>query len=81
VDDAEHTYIQRARWTPTGSGLVFVHGNDLYYKIHGNRHSRIFRITDTGSATVFNGVPDWLYQGKRGVRWDIILTSRRCTRV
>lgn len=65
VDDGEQIYIQKAQWSPTGSGLVFVYKNDLYYKIHGNRHSRVLRITDTGSSTVFNGVPDWLYQGKR----------------
>ncbi|XP_060869072.1 prolyl endopeptidase FAP-like isoform X2 [Metopolophium dirhodum] len=62
VDDGEQIYIQKAQWSPTGSGLVFVHKNDLYYKIHGNRHSRVVRITDTGTPTVFNGIPDWLYQ-------------------
>lgn len=63
-DGAEQIYVQKARWSPSGSGLAFVYENDLYYKIHGNRHSRIIRITDTGSSTVFNGIPDWLYQGE-----------------
>lgn len=64
VDDSEQIYIQNAEWSPTGSGLVFVHKNDIYYKMHGNRESKIVRITQTGSSTVFNGVPDWLYQGQ-----------------
>lgn len=71
VEDGEQIYVQRAQWAPTGSGLVFVHENDLYYKIHGSRHSRVVRITDTGSSTVFNGIPDWLYQGQWHERANI----------
>lgn len=77
MDDGEQIFIQKAQWSPTGNGLVFVYKNDLYYKIQGNRHSRVVRITDTGSSTVFNGIPDWLYQGKRTVFVDVYINIIR----
>ena len=60
---AFHPRLQLALWTPKGSSLVYVFENDIYYlpKVTGDA----IRLTYTGSEhTVFNGVPDWVYEGK-----------------
>lgn len=77
ADNDDQVFIQNAQWSPAGSELVFVYKNDLYFKYHGNRHSRVDRITDTGSSTVFNGIPDWLYQGKREINTILCKRTRR----
>ncbi|XP_050434838.1 prolyl endopeptidase FAP-like isoform X2 [Adelges cooleyi] len=62
MDDNDAIFVQRVQWSPTGNGLVFVHKNDVYYKMQAARSGKIVRITWTGSSIVYNGVPDWLYQ-------------------
>ncbi|XP_046680384.1 inactive dipeptidyl peptidase 10-like [Homalodisca vitripennis] len=60
VGDTEAPLLQLAMWAPRGSGLAFVHNNDLYYKPKAK--GQVFRLTTTGSPTVSNGLPDWIYQ-------------------
>ncbi len=56
--------LQWAGWGPTGNSLVFICENDIYYK-SDVRSNRTFRITKSGQpGLVYNGVPDWLYEGK-----------------
>ncbi|KAI9021768.1 dipeptidyl peptidase IV N-terminal region-domain-containing protein [Phycomyces nitens] len=50
--------ISYAAWSPTGHQLAYVMENDIY-TTDLRRHRR---ITFDGSATVFNGVPDWVYE-------------------
>ncbi|KAI9303710.1 dipeptidyl peptidase IV N-terminal region-domain-containing protein [Cunninghamella echinulata] len=50
--------ISYAVWSPIGHQVAYVMENDLYItdlKIHT-------RITFDGSATIFNGIPDWVYE-------------------
>ncbi|CAO3681278.1 unnamed protein product [Rhizopus stolonifer] len=50
--------ISYAAWSPTGHQIAYVMNNDLYVtdlKTHT-------RVTFDGSQTVFNGVPDWVYE-------------------
>ncbi|ORE02181.1 hypothetical protein BCV72DRAFT_309359 [Rhizopus microsporus var. microsporus] len=50
--------IAYAAWSPTGHKVAYVMNNDIYVtdlKSH-------YRITFDGSKTVFNGVPDWVYE-------------------
>jgi hypothetical protein len=53
-----------ATWTPKGHGLITVKDYDIFYR-PAPRSSTGYRVTETGaSGTVYNGVPDWLYEGK-----------------
>lgn len=56
-------YAQVVVWAPVGSALAFVVGNDIYYRPEATAPS--VRITNTGvQDTIYNGVPDWVYEGK-----------------
>lgn len=46
---------------------VFVQGNDVYYRsaMLNVNVTEAFRVTDDGIADqIFNGVPDWVFEGK-----------------
>ena len=57
--------IAKCVWAPVGHGLAFVRENDLYVipdnELDGSKPKSI-RVTNDGSAVVFNGVPDWVYE-------------------
>ncbi|GAA5809797.1 hypothetical protein MFLAVUS_003210 [Mucor flavus] len=50
--------ISYAAWSPTGHQMAYVMNNDLYVTDLNNYE----RITFDGSQTVFNGIPDWVYE-------------------
>ncbi|KAI7893265.1 dipeptidyl peptidase IV N-terminal region-domain-containing protein [Mucor mucedo] len=50
--------ISYAEWSPTGHQMAYVMNNDLYITDLKNYE----RITFDGSKTVFNGIPDWVYE-------------------
>lgn len=63
-DVDSHPLLQHVVWAPRGNALAFVYRNDIYYKTSALT-SHVYRITNTGQpGVVFNGVPDWLYEGK-----------------
>ncbi|KAK0550946.1 Dipeptidyl peptidase 4 [Tilletia horrida] len=45
---------------PDGPALAFVNKNDLYVAL--TPRSRPIRITNDGAESIFNGVPDWVYE-------------------
>ncbi|KAI0047150.1 dipeptidyl aminopeptidase [Auriscalpium vulgare] len=49
-----------ATWSPTGESIAFVEKNDLY--VLPSPSSSPIRVTDAGNATLFHGVPDWVYE-------------------
>ncbi|KAI8084550.1 dipeptidyl peptidase IV N-terminal region-domain-containing protein [Halteromyces radiatus] len=50
--------ISYAVWSPVGHQVAYVMDNNLYISdLHSHK-----QITYDGSATVFNGVPDWVYE-------------------
>jgi dipeptidyl aminopeptidase len=57
--------VTLVKWSPTGHSLAFVMENDMYVipgqGMSGSQPDAI-RITNDGSETVFNGVPDWVYE-------------------
>ncbi|XP_076329096.1 dipeptidyl peptidase 4-like isoform X2 [Tachypleus tridentatus] len=69
-DNAE---LQDVSWGPTGSQLVYVRNNDIYYMAYvGDIPPK--RITRSGvNQTIFNGIPDWVYEeeilGKNNPIW------------
>lgn len=56
--------LQSADWAGRTNNVLFVKDNDIYVKFEGS--SSHLRLTDSGvPGLVYNGIPDWLYQGKR----------------
>lgn len=61
-----------AKWAPKGHSIAYVYENDLYVTTPGANSTNI-RITSSGTETVFNAVPDWVYEeevfGQDSVAW------------
>ena len=54
-----------ASWSPLGHALAVVVDNDLYYLRDVSARGQVERITNSGQAgLIFNGIADWLYEGK-----------------
>lgn len=56
--------ISKCVWAPVGHSLAYVSENDLCIIPGSEVDARVegVRVTDDGSAVVFNGVPDWVYE-------------------
>ncbi|KAF9529024.1 dipeptidyl aminopeptidase [Crepidotus variabilis] len=50
-----------ATWAPTGSAIAYVVENDLYV-LPSAVDTNSIRVTSNGNASLFNGVPDWVYE-------------------
>ncbi|KAL0277760.1 UNVERIFIED_CONTAM: hypothetical protein PYX00_004935 [Menopon gallinae] len=57
-------YLESVSWTPTGSGLVFIYKNNLYYKPSIRRPQTYTLTRDGVEDVIFNGRPDFLYETK-----------------
>lgn len=56
--------MQHAQFTPEGSSLIMIYNYDIYYR-RDPRALETYRVTkDAVPGIVYNGVPDWLYEGK-----------------
>ncbi|KAF8638411.1 hypothetical protein AX17_002236 [Amanita inopinata Kibby_2008] len=51
-----------ATWSPTGKSIAYVADNDLYIKPSASPSTSPIRITTSGNASLFHGVPDWVYE-------------------
>lgn len=74
--------LHHAQFTSNSHALIIVHNYDIYYRL-GPRTYQVFRVTnDARPGVVFNGIPDWLYEGKfhlfHGCFWFKITLSVRC---
>lgn len=59
----QRTRLQYAAWLGNTTSLIIVVDNDMYVRQSPSDEEDI-RITFTGLPDlVYNGVPDWLYQG------------------
>lgn len=56
----KQSHLLFAEWNPKSNGILFNHGFDLYYK--KSPVDPEIRITTDGKTTVYNGVPDWVYE-------------------
>lgn len=55
--------MQHAQFTPEGNAVIMVHNYDIYYR-RTPRAPETYRVTnDAVPGIVYNGVPDWLYEG------------------
>jgi dipeptidyl-peptidase-4 len=61
-----------AKFSPDGSKVAYVRGNDLWVEEIGS--GKITRLTSDGSATIINGTGDWVYEEeleiRDGFRWS-----------
>lgn len=54
-------YAQLVVWGPVGNSLAFVVGNNIFYR--ANAFDASTAVTTDGSQdTIYNGVPDWVYE-------------------
>ena len=58
--------IQATQWSPVGSSIAFIYQNNIYYK--QNPSSDAVQITRSGSEKIFNGIADWVYEGKMTIQ-------------
>lgn len=57
------TRLQHAAWLGNTSALTTINNNNIF--VRESPVSRDYQITDTGlPGVIYNGVPDWLYQGR-----------------
>lgn len=60
----QRTRLQYATWLGSTSALIVVIDNDIYLRQSPSDEEDI-RITNTGQLDlIYNGIPDWLYQGE-----------------
>lgn len=63
--------LQRVEFGTKGNGYAFVYKNDIYYS-KGARETKVIRLTDTGSDWIYNGIPDWIYQGNcKSIKYSV----------
>ena len=61
---ASNRLISTAIWAPKGSSLAYVLNNDIYYHKLNDEKVETRRLTFDGKAQdIYNGVPDWVYEG------------------
>ncbi|TFK19411.1 dipeptidyl-peptidase [Coprinopsis marcescibilis] len=51
-----------ATWSPTGESIAYVVDNDLYVIPTAAQGTQHIRVTNAGNASLFHGVPDWVYE-------------------
>lgn len=57
--------MQYATWGPIGSSVVFVVRNNIYYRPDAEE-KKVIEITNDGLlGHIYNGIPDWVYEGKQ----------------
>lgn len=59
----QRTRLQYAAWLGNTTSIIIVADNDIFVRQSPSMEEDI-RITSTGQENnIYNGVPDWLYQG------------------
>lgn len=62
-DSPEEQLLQYAQWVPNSTFLIYVHQNNMYVrKVLDDPTSDIQLTTDGKVDTVYNGIPDWVYE-------------------
>lgn len=70
--------LQYATWVGNTSALIIIVDNDIYLRQSPSDEEDV-PLTSTGlPSVVYNGIPDWLYQGKKELlhKMHDIVTSR-----
>ena len=57
-------YLRYATWNKNSNNILYVYENDIYYRQTPNVETGDRQVTTTGEReAVFNGIPDWVYEG------------------
>ncbi|CAB5379362.1 unnamed protein product [Rhizophagus irregularis] len=59
IDKDHQAVIAHAQWSPVGHTVAFIKDNDMYVSVNLVDERR---LTFDGSAVIFNGMPDWIYE-------------------
>ena len=58
-----HPRLEFLTWAPTGNAYAYVFKGNIYYKPRV-RSKKVYPITSDGvEGKIFNGIPDWVYEG------------------
>jgi hypothetical protein len=59
----QQSRLQHVTWLGNTTALILVAENDIYVRLSPDG-GQDFRLTDSGqTGIIYNGIPDWLYQG------------------
>lgn len=56
--------LQLVKWSPIGHSLAIVDHNNIYYIQDVNNLTSTVQLTFTGGSELYNGIPDWVYEGE-----------------
>lgn len=60
----QQAFLQLFHWAPKGNAFAYVYQNNIYYK-PSVKSQRVFPLTTDGVPhVIFNGAPDWVYEGR-----------------
>lgn len=61
---SQRTRMQHAEWLGNSTALIIITENDIYLR-QSPADEEDIRLTHSGvSGLIYNGITDWLYQGK-----------------
>lgn len=60
--------MQLATWGPVNNSIIFVHRSNIFYKSTVTSNDTVQLTTDGEFGYVDNGVPDWVYEGKKNYK-------------
>ena len=57
-------FLRYATWNKNGNSLIYVYDNNIYYRKTPDLETSDVKLTTDGeNEAIFNGVPDWVYEG------------------
>jgi len=61
-------YLSYATWNKQGTGIIYVYNNDIHFRAVPTNVNGDVRFTADGvDEGIFNGIPDWVYEGKNSL--------------
>lgn len=63
-DSANPWDLQLVKWSPVGHSLAIVNHNNVYYIPDITNLTSTIQLSFTGGSELYNGIPDWVYEGK-----------------
>lgn len=59
-------FLRYATWNKEGNSIVYVYDNNIYFRSTPGYTDGDAQLTNDGALEeIFNGVPDWVYEGAR----------------
>jgi len=72
LDDEGNRRLQLVKWAPTKNALAFVRANNIFYKAAADANIINKLTTDGDPGRIYNGVPDWVYEGERNIQIEFL---------